>query len=358
MSFVDLKIISVVGARPQFVKLASLSKTLRCHCEEVIVHTGQHYDYNMSKCLFEQLGIPDPDYDLEIGSGTHAYQTGHALIHLEKVYLHEQPDMVIVFGDTNATVAGCLTAAKMSIPVAHVESGLRSFNREMPEEINRIITDHCSSLLFAPTDSAMDNLRLEGLCDRSSLTGDVMMDSLQTNIEIAEARSSVMDSLGLEGQEYLLLTLHRPYNVDHEEALRAILDGFAGSELPVIFPIHPRTRRRLRDLQLSPDGRLRFVDPLSYLDFLWLQKNAFKIITDSGGVQKEAYMLGVPCLTVRPETEWVETLLNGWNVLVTPKTLPEEIAKPCPKAEQPAIFGEGNSAKLMVKHIVDFLDRR
>jgi len=329
-----LKVLTIVGARPQFIKLAPVSRALRqSGVHEVIVHTGQHYDHGMSQVFFDELGIPAPDFNLGVGSGSHGVQTGEMLAKIEEVVLAEKPDWLMVYGDTNSTLAGALAASKLHVPVAHVEAGLRSFNRRMPEEINRVLTDHISSLLFCPTETAVRNLAVESITRGVHLIGDVMLDALLDAQERAKARSTVIERLGLVEKQYLLATVHRAENTDDPERLRAImaaLSQLAETE-PVIFPVHPRTRKALEaigvntspDSQLStlnsqpaaPAASLHFIPPLGYLDLVRLSSSARVILTDSGGLQKEAYWLGVPCVTLRDETEWVETVESGWNVL-------------------------------------------
>jgi len=315
-----LKIVTVVGARPQFIKMAPVSRELRKYFEERVVHTGQHYDYGMSRVFFEQLGIPLPDYNLGVGSGTHAYQTGEMLKGIERVLLEEEPEIVMVYGDTNSTLAGALAAAKLRIKVAHVEAGLRSFDKRMPEEVNRVLVDHMSDYLFAPTETAVENLRREGLVDGVHLTGDVMYDALLQNLKVARRNSRILDELGLRPREYLLATVHRPRNTDRGENLKAIVEAFVESGEPVVFPAHPRTQKALKYYglldALERAKNVIMTPPLGYLDMLVLEENARKILTDSGGVQKEAYFLRVPCITLRERTEWVETVEDGWNVLV------------------------------------------
>ncbi len=312
-----MKVMSVVGARPNFIKLAPLSKEVRKKFDEVVAHTGQHYDYEMDRLFFEQLGLPDPDYHLGVGSGTHGHQTGEMLKKIEEVLISEKPDLAIVFGDTNSTLAGALAAVKLHIPVAHVEAGLRSYDKRMPEEINRILTDHCSDLLFCPTERAVDNLKREGITEGVYLTGDVMVDAISQNIKIAEETSDILRELGIKPKDYFLATVHRAENTDTFNRLKNIVDAFCEIE-NLIFPCHPRTEKFLRRYGLW--DRLRkdvgIIKPVGYLDMLVLEKNAKKIITDSGGVQKEAYIFKVPCVTLRETTEWIETVEDGWNVLV------------------------------------------
>lgn len=312
-----MKIVSIVGARPQFVKCAPLSRELRKEHTEVLVHTGQHYDPEMSDVFFSELGIPEPDYHLGVGSGPHGKQTGEILSRVEVVLLREDPDLVVVYGDTNSTLGGALAAAKLHIPVAHVEAGLRSFDRTMPEEINRVVTDHISDLLFCPTATAVENLKREGITRGVHLAGDVMVDALVYNRQVAMEQSAIHERLGLTPGSYLVMTVHRPSNTDKKEHLEAILRAVARSGKTVVFPVHPRTGRYLQEygLREGMPGQVICTEPLGYLDMLRLMADAGKILTDSGGVQKEAYILGVPCITLRENTEWVETVEDGWNVL-------------------------------------------
>lgn len=313
-----MKVASVVGTRPQFVKAGVVSRALRGTpgITEILIHTGQHYDYLMSRVFFEQLELPEPDYNLGVGSGSHGSQTARMLQALEEVLLEVRPDRVLVYGDTNSTLAGALAAAKLHIPVAHVEAGLRSFNRRMPEEVNRVLTDHVSDLLFAPTATAVENLRREGITEGVHLVGDVMYDVLVENLPRA-AGSGVLQRMGLSPGGYAVATVHRAENVDHPTTLRSVLKGLeclAASALPVVLPTHPRLTRRIEEFGLR-SNHLRFVEPLPYLDMVWLVKNAALVLTDSGGLQKEACWLEVPCVTLRAETEWPETVQGGWNVL-------------------------------------------
>jgi len=314
-----MKIVSIVGARPQFIKCAPVSCALQEVAQEVLVHTGQHYDDSMSGVFFRELGLPEPNYYLGVGSGSHGYQTGEMLKKVEEVIQNEKPDWVLVYGDTNSTLAGALAAAKLHIPVAHVEAGLRSHNRKMPEEINRLVTDHLSALLLCPTNTAVENLKQEGITKGVRLVGDVMYDALLDGVAIAEGASKILERLGVEPQRYLLATVHRAENTDEYHRLAGIvtaLDELSRAGHKVVFPVHPRTQKLLdaHSFKLS-DGIIR-IDPVSYLDMVRLESMARFILTDSGGIQKEAYWLQVPCLTLRDETEWEETVQSGWNSLV------------------------------------------
>jgi len=313
-----IKILTVIGARPQFIKAATVSRqiALRDDLQEVIVHTGQHYDSNMSDVFFEELDIPKPHYHLGIGGGTHGAMTGRQLEAIEQVLLKEMPDWVLVYGDTNSTLAGALAAVKLHIPVAHVEAGLRSFNRKMPEEINRILTDHASTLLFTPTNTATRNLASEGIAgEKVQQVGDVMYDAALFYKERAR-KPDWFDALKIEPGTFVLCTIHRAENTDDLERMKCILVGLQDSGLPVILPLHPRTKKVLIDAGLNTPQNVYVVDPVGYLEMVWLEVNCKIIATDSGGVQKEAYFHGKPCVTLRDETEWVELVDAGWNVLV------------------------------------------
>jgi len=351
-----MKIASIVGARPQFVKCAQLSRELRKRHQEIIIHTGQHYDYEMDKLFFDEMEIPRPDYHLGVGSATHGFQTGEMLKGIERVLLEEKPDMVLIYGDTNSTLAGALAAAKLQIEAGHVEAGLRSFDKTMPEEINRVLTDHCCDYLFCPTKTAADNLAKEGITRGIYRTGDVMVDAVFYNMEIAE-RSEILSKLGLEGRKYFVSTIHRQSNTDNEENLRNIVNALCEIGEIIVFPVHPRTRKSLKEYGLCDRlrGEVNIIRPLGYLDFLKLLSHASKVLTDSGGVQKEAYILGVPCITLRDNTEWIETLEEGWNVLVgVDKMRIVEMAKGFePSGERRNIFGRN-----AVQKVVEAISKR
>ncbi|AKG22712.1 non-hydrolyzing UDP-N-acetylglucosamine 2-epimerase [Calothrix sp. 336/3] len=318
-----MKIVTIVGARPQFIKAAAVARKLKSQSgiTEVLVHTGQHYDDNMSEVFFQELEIPKPDYHLGIGSSSHGAQTGRMLEAIEQVLLKELPDWVLVYGDTNSTLAGAIAAVKLHIPVAHVEAGLRSFNPQMPEEINRVLTDHAANLLFAPTTAAVENLQREGIPqEKVHLVGDVMYDASLDYAVKAEAKSQILSQLKLTPQNYILATIHRAENTDNPEKLQAIFQAFTkvAQTIPVILPLHPRTRAALQRAEINPTSHIQLIDPVGYLDMVMLEKNAKIIATDSGGVQKEAFFYRVPCVTLRTETEWIELVELGWNRLVPP----------------------------------------
>ena len=317
------KIITVIGARPQFIKASVVSKELKKYFNEIIVHTGQHYDKNMSDIFFEQLDIPKPKYNLGIGGGTHAYQTGNMLIEIEKVLLDEKPDYVLIYGDTNSTLAAALAASKLLIPVIHIEAGLRSFNMNMPEEQNRILSDHIAKILFASTDEAVNNLKNEGITKNVYNVGDVMCDSvLYFSKKVSKKDFKVELNPIYEKKEinkWYLTTIHRAENTEDDKNLSEILKALNELDELVIFPVHPRIRKMVDSLVKKNNyDNLYFVEPVDYLTMLYLTKNSKKVITDSGGLQKECYILDVPCITVRDQTEWVETLKRGYNVLSKP----------------------------------------
>lgn len=314
-----MKICTVIGARPQFIKAAVVSRSFfinkkRGEGKEVILHTGQHYDDNMSSVFFDELQIPTPDYHLGIGGGTHGQNTGRMIEAIEAVLLKETPDMLLVYGDTDSTLAGALAASKMHIPVTHVEAGLRSFNRKMPEETNRVLTDHVSDILFAPTDTAVQNLKAEGIGEGVHLIGDVMYDAMLFYSALSKMKSSILRDLNLDGKKYVLATFHRAENTTLENITK-IMSGLAHSPYPVILPLHPRTKKVIESFNLSVADNIHLIGPVGYLDMIALESNAAMIATDSGGVQKEAYFHLVPCVTLRNETEWTELVESGVNFL-------------------------------------------
>jgi UDP-N-acetylglucosamine 2-epimerase len=345
-----VKVLSVVGARPQFVKASPLSQELRRRHLEVLVHTGQHYDHGMSAIFFAELGLPEPDYHLGVGSGTHGAQTGAMLAAIEEVLLRERPDAVLVYGDTNSTLAGALAAAKLQIPVAHVEAGLRSFNRAMPEELNRVVADHLATWLFAPSDLARRQLASEGIVSGVSVVGDIMYDAVLLHRERASRAS--FPAGDLDAETYYLCTIHRAENTDDPVALAAIFAGLSCLERPVLLPLHPRTRKRMQEFGVKAGAGVRLIEPVGFLDMLRLEESAACILTDSGGVQKEAYYLGVPCVTLRRETEWVETVAAGWNRLsgVDPEAIVAAVraSDSVRGLPRPDLYGAGDSARRIV----------
>ena len=347
-----MKIVSIVGARPQFIKAAAVSRKLRESHREILLHTGQHYDYEMSGVFFDGLELPRPDVSLEVGSGTHGAQTGAMLKAIEEVLLAERPDCVLVYGDTNSTLAGALAASKLSIRLAHVEAGLRSYNRKMPEEINRVVTDHLSSLLLCPSDTAVGNLAAEGITKNVHQVGDVMLDVLNWAKEKANARGSkVLEQFGVKKQGYLLATIHRSENTDNVERLSEILKAFDTVDEPIIFPVHPRSRKMMNEIGFRPGRNLKLTEPVGYVDMVALTGSARCVMTDSGGLQKETFWLGVPCLTIRNETEWVETVTSGWNVLVGKKldSLADMVKDITPPTDRPSLYGDGAAATKCVE---------
>ena len=314
-----LKVLTVVGARPQFVKAAAVSKEFLRNpkIEEILCHTGQHYDRDMSQTFFEELGIPEPKYHLKIGSAAHGAQTGRMLEALEDILVKDRPDWVLLYGDTNSTLAGALAASKLDIFVCHVEAGLRSFNRKMPEEINRVVTDHLAKLNLCPTEQAMNNLAAEGVKQGVQWVGDVMYDMVSMCKNIAIEKHNLAAQMGLKPKEYMVLTLHRPSNTDERGSLSGIIGALSKTKLPIVFPAHPRVKARLleHDLLKSMGEKIKLINPASYFQMIALVAGAKAVLTDSGGLQKEARILEVPCVTLRDETEWVETLVGGWNRL-------------------------------------------
>jgi len=357
----QINVATVIGARPQIIKASVVSRSLRSipGLREVLIHTGQHYDENMSGVFFDELRMPQPDYNLQVRSGPHGCQTGRMLAEIETVLASVQPDWLLVYGDTNSTLAGALAAAKLGIPVAHVEAGLRSFNRAMPEEINRVVTDHLSDLLFAPTDAALANLAKEGIRGPNVFrTGDVMFDAALQHASEAESRSDILGRLGVRSEEYALITIHRPENTDDRQRLSAIIEAIAtfANELPVVFPVHPRTRGRLRDncaLESVPHD-FHILEPIGYLDMIMLEKNARLIATDSGGIQKEAAFYSVPCVTLRAQTEWTELVELGYNRVVPP--LSREVILSALRSSSRltlpppnGLYGDGHSAECIAQ---------
>lgn len=356
-----MKIASIVGARPQFIKLAPLSRELRKLHREVLIDTGQHYDQEMAGNFFSEFKIPKPDHSLGIGSGEHGEQTGRMLIALEKALVTEKPDLVVVFGDTNSTLAGAIAAVKMNLPLAHVEAGLRSFDRTMPEEVNRVLTDHVSSLLFCPSDVSKDNLKREGITEGVHVVGDVMLDALDESRAAAEEHSKILTQLGLKKDEYQLLTIHRPSNTDEKKNLQSIISAVGESGIRTIFPAHPRTSKLMKDFGMNEDfpKNITVTKPLGHMDTVWLEANAKRVLTDSGGIQKEAYILGVPCITLRYTTEWIETINANWNVLVgaDKEKIRHAIAHFEPSGYRPKIFGPPGASGRIAKLIDEFLNR-
>lgn len=365
-----MKLITIIGARPQFIKAASLSEVLRKEHKEILVHTGQHYDSNMSDIFFTELNIPKPDYNLGVGSGSHGAQTAKMLEGIEDIILKEKPDGLIVYGDTNSTLAGALAASKLHIPVFHIEAGLRSYNKLMPEEQNRVLTDHISDLLLVPTETAIINLKKEGIVNGVTNTGDIMYDTVLRNIKFSDEKYSGGKYLNEINEEnnldlnfktggYYLATIHRAENTDDVNKLKIIFDALNSLDKEVILPLHPRTKSLVEKLELNTNN-IRIIKPVGYLMMLNLTKNAYMVVTDSGGLQKEAYFLKTPCTTLRDQTEWIETLENSWNVLSSINK--EEIISKVKrnqdfkKNEQKDSFGDGNAAKKIVNEIIKYLN--
>jgi UDP-N-acetylglucosamine 2-epimerase len=362
-----MKILTIIGARPQFIKAAPISNVLRKKHIEILVHTGQHYDSNMSEVFFRELSIPEPDYNLNVGSGGHAYQTGRMLEGIEEIILNEKPDGLLVYGDTNSTLAGALAASKLNVSVFHIEAGLRSYNKQMPEEQNRILTDHISKLLLCPTQRAVENLAKEGIVSGVYNTGDIMFDAALQNKNLSQTKYSngawisELQKLNndfpyIEEKNYYLSTIHRAENTNDVEKLREILTAYELLEKKVILPLHPRTKKAVAELGMHLRNVI-IIEPVGYLLMLYLTANALMVLTDSGGLQKEAYFLKTPCVTLREETEWIETLENSWNVLCRIKG--SEILEKANRridnldkiSTQP--FGDGNAAEAINRIITD-----
>lgn len=346
-----MKVVSIVGARPEFVQVTPVTRALHKNHHQVLVHSGQHYDYIMSQAFFDQLGIPAPDYNLEVGSGSHAAQTAEILVRLEKVLLAEQPDLVIVRGDTNSTLAGSLAAAKLHIPTAHIEAGERSFDRHMPEEINRVVCDSLADLHFCVCQTSIRQLADEGVTDSVHWVGDVMLDVMLASRPIAYRNSDILSRLSLQPRSYALVTVHRAANTDDPERLTQIVKALNHVKETIVFPAHPRTRKALAGVNAKFAAHIQMIDPVSYFDMILLEDNARLIATDSGGVQREAYFLGVPCLTLREATEWTETVQVGWNQLVGADA--DQIISAwfdfAPPGERPPIFGDGTAGQRIVQ---------
>lgn len=346
-----MKIVTIVGARPQFIKAAAVSRVLRQQHDEVLVHTGQHYDYEMSGIFFDGLDLPRPDVNLGVGSGSHGSQTGTMLQRIDDILRSQRPNCTLVYGDTNSTLAGALASAKLRIPVAHIEAGLRSFNRCMPEEINRVVADHVSDLLLCPSNTAVANLSAEGITANVHLVGDVMLDVLNWARKRLNGQApEILKRLGVKQREYLLATVHRSENTDDVARLSGILRAFNALREPIIFPIHPRTRKAINEAHCRIEDHVRLLDPLGYLEMMALADAARLVLTDSGGLQKEAYWLGVPCLTIREETEWVETVEAGWNKLVgsTAEQIVDAVRTFVPRGPHPVLYGDGFAASRCV----------
>jgi len=380
-----MKIVTIIGARPQIIKAAALSRAIqRRYSEkihETIVHTGQHYDENMSQVFFEELGIPKPEYNLHVGSASHGVQTANMIEGIEKILLEEKPDYLVLYGDTNSTLAGAVAASKIHVPIAHIEAGLRSFNKSMPEEINRIVCDHCSTLLFTPTHAGVDNLAKEGfqLDNPAPYTidnpkvyrcGDIMYDNSLYFSEVADSKVDVLKRLRLEGKPFVLVTLHRDGNTDHPERLNSILDALMelSNDIAIVLPLHPRTRKMINQLvekekaeRLFHTENIKTTEPVSFLEMIQLEKHASLVTTDSGGVQKESYFFKKPCVILRPETEWVEIVKAGAGTLADADK--KVILEAChrylqhPPVDFPEIFGDGHAADFMLKKMLENLKK-
>jgi UDP-N-acetylglucosamine 2-epimerase len=353
-----MKILTVIGARPQFIKAASLSRYLRSvpDTKEILLHTGQHYDSNMSDDFFSELNIPKPDCNLKIGSDTPAQQTAKMMMGIENIALKECPDFILIYGDTNSTIAGALVGAKLHIPVVHIEAGLRSYDRKMPEEINRVVSDAISTILFCPSQAAVNNLKHEGINEGVYNVGDIMLETYQYYKDQAPKNSEILNKLNLKPKEFILCTIHRASNTDNIGNLKNIFIGLTSSKELIILPLHPRTKKKInlsKSLRKYIGNNIRIIDPIGYLDMIYLEANAKKIVTDSGGVQKEAYFNRVPCITLRENTEWVETIEQGVNQLVgvDPEKIKESINNFHPKEQNynKKLYGDGKTSEKIVK---------
>ncbi len=358
----SMRIFSVVGARPQFVKLAPLHKAIIVDHRHIIVHTGQHYDYKMSQSFFEELHIPDPDYNLGVGSGCQGAQTGKMMEELEKVFMDDRPEVVVVYGDTNTTLAAAIVAAKMCLPLVHVEAGLRSYRKGMPEEINRVVTDHLSNLLLCPSAPSVRNLEKEGITDGVAIVGDAMTECLLSIKDRLD--DATPERFGVKKGEYVLATIHRQENADSQENMSMIVAAMCDYGENVVLPLHPRTAKNIKAWglmdRLSRSGNVKVLEPLDFLSFTAMERHAKKIMTDSGGVQKEAYFWGVPCVTVRDETEWTETLEGGWNVLTgaSRERILEALDRPYPESGRPVVYGDAHVSSRIVAEIEGLMLKR
>ncbi len=347
-----MKITLAVGTRPEFIKAAAISRELRENFELVLIHTGQHYDHELSDIFFGELDIPEPDYHLGVSAGTQTHQIGEILGRIEEALVKEKPDLSLVYGDTNTTLAAALASSKLRIKLGHIEAGVRFLDRSMPEEINRVLVDHCSDLLFCPTETAVKNLRREGIINGVHLIGDVNVDVLLYNKEIAE-KANILEKLDLKSKEYLIVTIHRQSNTDNKQNLKSIIDALCSVNETIVFPVHPRTRKFLKAYGfhsiLENSEHIKLINPLGYLDFLKLMNHSKKIVTDSGGIEQEAYVLRIPCITLMESTGWVETVEDGWNVLVgaDKNKILEAIRGFNPKEKQNFVFGDGMAVNTM-----------
>ena len=348
-----MKVVSVVGARPQFIKAFAVSRELRPDHDEVLVHTGQHYDEKMSDVFFEELGMSEPDYNLGVGSDSHGRQTAAMLEGIEGVLENEVPNVVLLYGDTNSTLAGAIAGAKMEPTVAHVEAGLRSYNREMPEETNRVLTDNASDVLFAPSESAVETLEKEGITKGVHFAGDVMYDAILWARDAAREGSEILNGLSVQTDKFILSTVHRAANTDDRNTLESIIDGLSNAPLPVVLPLHPRTEERLEEYGLRgwATNELEVIDPVGYIDFVRLVNDAERVATDSGGVQKEAFYLDTPCVTMREETEWRETIECGWNRLVGPNSaeIRDALKADDWPESKPDLYGNGQASRRVIE---------
>jgi UDP-GlcNAc3NAcA epimerase len=348
-----MKILSVVGARPEFIQAMPVSQALRANHKEILVHTGQHYDYKMSQAFFDELDIPIPDYNLGVGSASQSQQTAEIMVSLEEVLLKEKPDFVIMRGDTNSSLAAALVTSKLNIPFAHIEAGERSFNRGMSEEINRLVSDRLANLHFCVSQVAVNNLAVEGITDSVHWVGDVMLDALLYARPIARAKSNILEQLQIAPKHYALVTIHRANNTDEPERLRQIMTALDLVSETVILPVHPRTQKALTNINVHLEDHIRIIEPVGYFDMLTLEENARLIATDSGGVQREAYYMGVPCLTLRDETEWIAIIETGWNKLVgaDQKLILDNWFNFVHPVDHPAIYGTGTAGQRIAEII-------